>query len=244
GFVVVASDVTEQKRLEHIAVSLNMSDHLGMVFAGLRHELGNPVNSLKSAITVLRSGTLDEQRRDHYLDQMLGQIDRMEYLLEGLRSFSLFDRITIEAVDIGALFGRIDSLSRRDLEARNIDLHVHRPDDMVALANHQALLHVLLNLISNGATAVDDKADGFVRIKARASDDRIYIQVADNGVGINANDLDRIFTPFFTNRVGGTGLGLTIVKKLISSMHGTIDAMSTPGRGTTFTIVLDNHDYE
>ncbi len=239
GFVAVARDVTERARLEQIAASVNLTKNLGLLFSGIRHELGNPVNSLKSALTVVRSNTIDTERREHYLGAMAQQIERIEYLLDNLRSFGLFDQMSIESVDLRDLFCRLGGLVRPDLEANGVRLEIRSTPRLFVRGSHQALLHVFLNLISNAAAALAGSRDGLIRLTASTVRKRIHIAVEDNGTGIPAADLGRIFAPFFTSRPQGTGLGLAIVRKLVSEMGGTIDVDSRLGRGTTFTLILD-----
>lgn len=239
GFVAIARDVTERARLEQIAASLNLSENLGLMSSGLRHELGNPVNSLKSALTVLRSSPIEPEKTTLYFDAMAEQVERLEYLLDNLRSFSLFDKMSIEDVDLKVLFTHLDGLVRSDLEAKRVRLHLRSSSRLFARANPQALLHVLVNLISNAAAAIDHRTEGEIRISASTVRRRVQIVVADNGSGIAEADLERIFAPFFTSREGGTGLGLAIVRKLVTGMSGTVDVASRVGRGTTFTVTLD-----
>jgi len=239
GYVAVSRDVTERARLEGIAASVNLNDKLGMAFAGLRHELGNPVNSLKSALTVVRSGSISEQRQRRYLDAMAAQVERIEYLLDNLRTFGVFDRMRLDDLDLGRLVARVADLVRQDLEERGVTLEIEVPPGLEVRGSSQALLHVLLNLISNAAEAVATQPQRRILLSARPTvRHRVLIEITDTGPGIPADDVNRIFAPFFSTREGGTGLGLAIVQKLVTAMRGTIEARSV-GRGATFGIVLD-----
>jgi signal transduction histidine kinase len=97
---------------------------------------------------------------------------------------------------------------------------------------------VLINLLRNAAEAID-KPDGQIEIALGQEDGQALVCIADNGSGIPSDQLDRIFEPFYTTKgAEGTGLGLDIVREIITSHEGTIDVDSEPGRGTTFTIRL------
>lgn len=242
GFVAVAQDVTEKVRLEQIAAAVNLNDTLGMVFAGLRHELGNPVNSIKAALSLIRNPALPEERREFYLGRVAEQVERMEYLLEHMRSFGVFDRLQLEELAIEPLTRAVQSLAAAQIEAHQIRLDIDVAPGLTAWADSHALSQVLLGLISNAIGAVTSKPAERrrIRLNAReAPDRRVLIQVDDNGPGFPEGDRERIFAPFFTTRSGGTGLGLAIARRLVTQMGGTITAGASAGGGASFSIVLD-----
>jgi two-component system C4-dicarboxylate transport sensor histidine kinase DctB len=97
---------------------------------------------------------------------------------------------------------------------------------------------VLLNLVANAADALKDRPDAHIDIMFSREDDRVRIRVSDNGAGMPADRLACLFTPFSTTKPHGTGLGLVIVKKMLTTMRGTIHVASHEGSGTTVTVYL------
>lgn len=252
GWVLIVTDVTkqraaaaEQRRLEAVAEAVNMAENVGFVFSGIRHELGNPINSIKVALSVLRT-RLDEYSRDRivtYLDRTLAEVGRVEYLLRALKTYSMHEHPVMETTAMGPFMQAFLSLVEPDLAARNIRI-VRSLDAPVpaALADGRALHQVLLNLLSNSADALDPPREGrgerIISITVYALAGRVGLTVADNGTGMTAAQHANLFKPFVTLKPQGTGLGLVIIRKMLLTMQGTIAVTSTAGVGTTVDLTL------
>jgi PAS domain S-box-containing protein len=246
-FVVDARDVSHQRRLEYIADATNLVENVGYVFAGLRHELGNPINSIKTALTVVRENlwTLGRDRVEDYLDRVLQEVARVEYLLRSLQSFNATHRPVLEPVPIGAFLTRFVTMIRSDVERRGVTLvREIEGDDAAgsAIADARALHQVLLNLLTNALDALAGCAAPRIRIAARRRGSHVLLVVADSGPGIAPERRAHIFNPFHTTKHKGTGLGLAITRKLVTLMRGTVE-LDPPGGGeTVFTVTLDAAD--
>jgi PAS domain S-box-containing protein len=241
SFVCVGRDVTEPRRLEAIADAANMVDQVGFVFATLRHELGNPINSLKTALSVLHRNLSDysPEAVTHYLERSLAEIARMEYLLRAFKTFGAFERPQLEEVAASDFLADFARLVGPDLERRGIGLDTRiAPDLGLARLDPRAFNQALLNLVTNAADAVTGCQAPCVRIAAQRRGRRIEVRVEDNGVGVAEGDLPNLFKPFYSTKRGGTGLGLAIVRKLLSKMGSTIDVRSDRGIATVFTLSL------
>lgn len=220
--------------------ALNLSDNLGHVISGIRHELGNPINSIKSALSVLRSNLqrFEQAKQEQYLERTLAEVERVEYLLRSLRSFNALERPTLGAVDLDSFLRGFEPLVIRDLLAQSIELHVVADPGLRALASERALHQVLLNLVSNSADAVASSTRPTIHITARRTRLGPTLRVSDNGVGMSRDMLERLFQPFNTSKPGGTGLGLVITRRLIARMGGTVEVESELGRGTVVSVRL------
>jgi PAS domain S-box-containing protein len=247
GWVHVIRDLSEQRRMEAVADAVNMMEGVGFVFSGIRHELGNPINSAKVALSVLRTHLRDYPMETiaRYIDRALTEIARVEYLLKTLKSFSAHERPQIEAVPLGPFLDTFCSLIAADFHERGIVVdHIPGAATAVVLADPRALHQVLLNLVSNAADALVDRPDPRVRIRvvpATRSPGPAYVDVlvADSGCGMTPAQTRDLFKPFITSKLNGTGLGLVISKKLLLSMNGMIDISSTHGVGTTARVTLE-----
>lgn len=241
-YVVVFRDVTERKRYEAIAEAVNMMDNAGYIFSGIRHELGNPINSVKTALTVLKR-SLDRYSRDtveNYVDRSLSEISRVEFLLKSLKTYSMHETPRIEPVPMAPFLEKFCDLVRDDFAARAIRVElVCAPDAGAALVDARALHQVLMNVFANAADALEDRASPTVRISLWREYGRIVMRVADNGIGFTKAQQVNLFKPFHTSKPHGTGLGLVIIKKLITKMHGTVRIDGSPGLGAEVTIVLE-----
>ncbi len=241
-FLVDARDVTDQRRLEYIADAANLVENMGYVFAGLRHELGNPINSIKTALTVVRQNlaTLAIDRVSDYLDRVLQEVGRVEYLLRSMASFNSTHQPVLEPVPVAPFLTRLASIVRADAERRGVRISVQVDDAVSAvIADPRALHQVLLNLLTNALDALVDRHEARIRLSAKRRGAHVHITVADNGPGIPRQLRSHLFKPFHTTKAKGTGLGLVISRKLVTLMRGTIELESQIGGETAFTLSLD-----
>lgn len=241
SYIVILSDITERRRMESVIEASNLTDNLGYVFSGLRHEIGNPVNSIKVALSVLQSNLYEYDKKTiaEFIDRSQQEISRIEYLLRALRNFSLFERPVIKKVSLTDFIDNFIVLIRADFEKRNIQIQTVSPVvSVVVLVEDRALHHIMLNLLTNAADAVENMKCPKIAISIVCNGKWIDIKVDDNGEGISEEDQQNLFKPFFTSKVTGTGLGLVIVKKMLTAMNGSIRFESYKGIGTTATITL------
>jgi signal transduction histidine kinase len=245
GRILLLSDVTEVRKMESVVEAANLTDKLGYVFSGIRHEIGNPVNSIKVALNVLRKN-LDHYDRPtiaEFVDRSLMEVTRIEYLLKALKNYSLFESPDIQRIRMDDFIGNFIPLVRDEFERRRVELRVMCADDTGwAMADPRALHHVLLNLLTNAANAVEDRPDGKVIISAMKSGPWVEIKVDDNGRGISEADQKNLFRPFFTSKQHGTGLGLVIVRKMVRKMDGRINVTSYENCGATVTVAPPEAD--
>jgi len=242
---IFVRDITEKLRLESIAQAVNTMDNIGFIFSGIRHEIGNPLNSIKMTLSVLRNNLLkfDPETVEEYFERAQQEIGRMEYMLKSLKNFSMFENVECQEVDLSHFMDRFLPLLSRDIETKGITLRIDGFDSSVFVQIDPRALHqALLNLVSNAADAVADTERPAIAIRLRFSDNLAWIYVEDNGCGMTEEEQKRLFQPFCTNKSNGNGLGLVIVRKLLTKMNASIDAQSTPGRGTVMRIALPMAD--
>ncbi len=240
GATAVIRDETELHRLRAVAEAVNLSTNVGQMFAGIRHELGNPINSLKTALTVLRCNwaKFEAERVDHYFERMLVEVGRVEYLLRSLRTFSAFEDVQLAPCSTRALFNDLAPVVTTTAGERGIAIDIDMAQELWVEADNRALYQALLNLVTNALDAVG-QIQGRVVLQARRSGaGTVAIEVVDNGEGIPASEREAVLRPFFTTRPHGTGLGLSIVQRLMHAMGGELVLDSHPGRGTTARLLL------
>lgn len=245
--IMLLSDVTEIRKMESVVEATNLTDKLGYIFSGIRHEIGNPVNSIKVALSVLQKNlaTYNRATVSEFLERSLIEVGRIEYLLKALKNYSLFESPDIQRIHIDTFLTNFIPLVKEDFVRRQVDLRMICADDAGwAMADPRALHHVLLNLLSNAADAIDGRPDGRVIISVMRSAPWVEIKVDDNGHGISEVDQKNLFRPFFTSKKNGTGLGLVIVQKMLRKMHGRIHVSSYKGFGATVTIAIPEADQD
>ncbi|MDA8098528.1 MAG: PAS domain S-box protein [Nitrospiraceae bacterium] len=239
--IFVKRDVTEKLRLEAMAESVSMMDNIGSIFAGVRHEIGNPINSVNMLLGIVNA-KLDELPREklkEYLGRMGEQIERVEYILSSLKSFNLYETQEQRTIVIASFLESFLPLVRTDFAKRRIELTVSVSPNAVRMrVDPRALQQVLLNVLTNAADALEGRQEPVVRIAVSREKARIVIRVEDSGTGIAPERIRDVFKPFYTTKPRGTGLGLVIVRKMLAMMQGTVDLASEKGRGTTVTITV------
>ena len=240
-YVIAKTDITERRRLETIAEADNLMQNIGYTFSGIRHEIGNPINSIKVALSMLESklDQFDETTIQEFLQRSLEEIGRVEYLLAALKNFSLHERPKGQSVRLDEFVSGFHALTGGDFESRGITVTF---EDLVGecygITDPRALHQVMLNIMTNAADAVEKRDRPSIIIRLERSPGWLQILVTDNGIGISDKQQAHLFKPFYTTKEKGTGLGLVIARKMLSSMNSTIDVDSRANIGTTVTISI------
>jgi PAS domain S-box-containing protein len=247
GILGIFWDITEIIRLESIAEAANMMENIGYVISGIRHELGNPINSIKMTLGVLANkiDTAPKETVKKYIDWTTEELARVEYLLKTLKNFNMYENPELQNVSMKPFLDNFLSLVTSDLEKKGIRIGslVH-PGAEWGFVDPRALQQVMLNIINNASDAVVGKEDPQIVIDILKANDRIKIVVNDNGNGMSEEQLKELFKPFRTTKIGGTGLGLVIAKKMLTGMNGAIEIKSKKGAGTTVDIFIPKGEEE
>lgn len=234
-------DISEKVRLESIAQAVNTMDNIGYIFSGVRHEIGNPLNSLKMALSVLRKN-LDHFEREtviEYIDRGLADVGRVEFLLKSMKSFAALERVELRDVELGGFLRSFQSLVEREFCERGIALVFDESSGLgLVRIDSRALHQALLNLLANAADALKGVVDPEIHVFAEERDQLVRLVVADNGQGISEEQRQHLFKPFNTNKPSGNGLGLVITRKLLAQIDAVIEIESSPGNGTLAIISL------
>jgi signal transduction histidine kinase len=238
---VVVRDVTEQKRLLSIAEAVNNMNNIGFIFSGVRHELGNPVNSIKTATSILRDGfdTMDDRAKREYLERIVSDVQRLEALLKVLHSFSMFEDLSLGPVELCSFIRDLMPTVEPDFGRASISFDYRFSETPCpALADRRALYQIVVNLLTNSFNALRERKNPKITIRVSCGSETQQLEVEDNGAGMTEEVRSNIFKPFYTTRPGGTGLGLVICQKLVLAMNGYLEVVSIPQRGTKTTLTL------
>ncbi|MCL4503579.1 MAG: HAMP domain-containing histidine kinase [Deltaproteobacteria bacterium] len=226
-----------EKRQDQLVQGKKMSS-LGVLTAGIAHQLNNPLNNISTSCQIILE-ELDEGDKE-LLRRLLTNVEQEVYrardIVKGLLEFSRVRDFALKTVPLEDVVNRSTRLISSQVPP-GIDVVTEIPDDLILQLDPQRMQEVFLNLLMNATQAVKEPP-GEIKISAWTEGREAVITVADTGVGIPKEELDRIFDPFFTTKeVGaGTGLGLSIAYGIIEKHHGTISVESKEGEGTRFTI--------
>lgn len=239
--IMIIQDNTEKKKLEAVAEAVDMMEKLGYIFSAIRHEIGNPVNAIKVAVSVLKKniGQFSDEKVFQYAERVLSDISRIEYLLKSFKSFTMFEDLVITNVPVKDFLENFISLLNDELEKKSISIQLNVfPGNDTVSADPRALHQVLLNIVGNAMDALKNTENKTIEIITGKNHGKIWLIIKDNGQGFDEDQLKHLFKPFFTTKADGTGLGLVIVKKILTRMHGDIEIESTVNIGTTVSISL------
>lgn len=232
-------DITERLRLQSVAEAANLMDNIGYVFAGIRHELGNPVHSIKMTTSVLRRNLhrFDEKEVECYVQRIQNDVGRVEFLLKSLRTFSLYEELTLVPVDLNTLLAKLLDLSHHTLAQRGVKVVTTLANDVpLVTADARALQQAWLNLLTNALDALEESPIKQITLSTAFQGDHVTVKIDDTGCGMTPSQLEDLFRPFHTNKPDGTGLGMVIVKRTLTSMGAQLTVESELNKGTAITM--------
>ena len=240
GVLIVLHDVTEQHRNE---------ERRKEFVANVSHELRTPLTNVRSYAETLRDsgGDIPQDMANSFLDIIITETDRMTHIVQDLLTLSRLDAGNAELALSRFPFGEaIESVARANAlnaKQRGHELVYDPPEALPLIVGDRSRLEqVMMNIIGNAIKYTPD--GGHIRITAGATEDSVWMEVCDDGIGIPEKDRDRIFDRFYrvdkarSRESGGTGLGLSIAKEIVQRHHGSISLAPHEGPGTTVRLVL------
>ena len=236
-FTGIVSDLTETKALQDRILRSERLAALGQFVAEITHEIKNPLMMIGGFTRQLINKTQDDHTGSK-LNIIAEEVKRLEELLNELREYYPSRALNVEDVDIGKLLKEIYNLVKRDCERERIEVDFkERGESLTVRGDKDKLKQVFLNLVKNAIEAMEH--GGKLVIEDRLVGDHVEISISDNGCGISRENREKIFSPFFTTKRQGTGLGLNISKNIIEDHEGgAISLNSEEGKGTTFKVTL------
>jgi two-component system nitrogen regulation sensor histidine kinase GlnL len=253
GAMVVLYDLTQVKRLEQNVQRAHRLSSVGTLAAGMAHEIKNPLVSIKTFSQLLPLRYDDADFRATFTDIVPHEVERIDSIVTRLLHFARPKPATFAPQDLRAIIEEVLVLVENQLRKGNIAVETDFPGSRVNIYGDEQQLHqVFLNLVLNALDAMREKRRGVLRVrvdyermqvrrgaKGTAPEiDCVKVCVSDTGCGMSSESLERIFTPFYTTKDEGTGLGLSVVHGIVTEHGGSIYVESAPGLETTFVITL------
>jgi two-component system nitrogen regulation sensor histidine kinase GlnL len=238
--------MTAQRSIGDTADRGSRVGSLAAVAAGLAHEIKNPLGGIKGAAQLLAEELAGHANVARFTTLITREVDRVSALLEELLELTRPPRLRLAAVNVHRVLN--DVLVLQQTAAKVAVRLVFDPSLPDIWADEAQLRQVFLNLVKNAIEAMDDggtltvttriETDFHVRHGGRDRGQFLSVDVEDTGPGIPLEDCERIFTPFFTTKTSGTGLGLAVTERLVTQHGGTIRVESELGRGTRVRVRL------
>jgi signal transduction histidine kinase len=211
---------------------------LGRLTSGVAHEVKNPLNAMMIHLELLKE-RLDAptQEVQQSLDVIGGEIRRLDRVVQGFLRFMRPHELEFKPIEVATLLQGAVLLVEAEWQGQGIRFSLEVAPGLPPVEGDEELLRqALLNLIQNACQAMPRA--GVVTVGARVENRMLCVEVADEGVGIPPEEVERIFTLYYTTRPDGTGIGLSVVYRIVQMHGGSIDVQSELGRGTTMTIKL------
>jgi hypothetical protein len=222
-------------RAEHLAT-------LGELAAGLAHEIRNPLAGIAGVIEIIGAELPKDNPNREVLKEVQREVLHIKQILSDLLDYARPRAPQVRPADLGATAERAVALARQQVLTKTIRIEFERPKELPPVEHDAAQMQqVLLNLLLNSIQAIDaspSAAAGLIRVELEAHGDFMQVAVSDNGRGISPEHLANIFRPFYTTKGQGTGLGLSLAKRIVEDHGGRIEVRSQPGTGTKIVVQL------
>lgn len=224
---------------------------LGELAAGAAHEIKNPLTSIRSTIQYLSNDFDVESEKGQMMHELLNETERINKIVQGLLSFARPSELNSMEVNLEQLINQTLLLVNNTLKKQRIEVEFeYFTEQTTIMGDAEQLKQVCLNIILNAVEAMKENDESHPRTLYISMEEGILIDVRsryllisfeDTGKGIDEEDIENVFNPFFTTKEEGTGLGLAICFGIINRHKGELEVRSTLGKGTCFTIKLPQH---
>ncbi|MFA5515215.1 MAG: ATP-binding protein [Desulfuromonadales bacterium] len=249
GVVLILRDLSRVCELEEAVRRADRLSMLGTLAAGLAHEIKNPLGGIKGAAQLLDMELVEQSALKEYTRIMVREVERVNGIIEELMDLARPRPPQLAPVNLAKVLGDIVLLQQEAHRGKKIDFVLNFDPSIPPICGDENLLtRLFLNLIKNAAEAID--CVGRVEIATRVASEYllnqpgsrpapvIVIEIKDTGKGFPPEEIDRVFTPFYTTKGHGSGLGLAICQKIVGEHKGFLKVESTPGEGTVFAVSL------
>lgn len=237
-YIISIFDHTSYMRLQGQVKEQHYLKELGQMSASIAHEIRNPLTALKGFIELLKSEAPTEQ--EHYFTIMESEFQRLDMILSDLLFLSSPRKISVQKVDLVEIAKEVVDFMQFEALMHEVILQLEYDEQMqhVILGNNVRLKQMLINILKNAVQATENS--GTITIQLMVTTESVQIYVQDKGIGMDEEIRKNLFSPFFTTKEQGTGLGLPLVKKVVEDFNGTIEVESELNVGTTFILTFPN----
>jgi signal transduction histidine kinase len=227
----------QQAQFNHLATQMDKMSSLGRMAAGIAHEINNPLAGILLYSSNMRKKVPQDGPIGEGLEIIIKETQRCKTIIQGLLEFARDREPQKVAANINAIMENAIGIVENEFRLRHVGLKVQLAEDMVkALLDENQIEQVFINLLLNAVDAVSENGTVTVQTAVDLEHNNVQAEIADNGRGISADEIKKIFEPFYSTKSKGTGLGLAVSYGIIKNHQGDIRVFSVPGKGTRFKI--------
>jgi len=249
GAVIVLHDLTQVHSLEGATRHADQLTMIKTMAAGLAHEIKNPLGGIKGSAQLLQIELEGNTELQEYTQLIVREAERINRIIEELLDLSRPRKAQLESVNIGQLLNEIVTLQKNTAPDRGIRFKWQLDPSIPDISgDHDLLTSLFLNLIKNGCEATPDHSEILIETRIDAEyhlslpgtrpTPMVQVSISDQGSGISATELEKVFTPFYTTKAGGNGLGLPICQKIVTDHEGLLQFIDRPAGGTRVKVSL------
>ncbi|MDR2488006.1 MAG: PAS domain S-box protein [Desulfovibrio sp.] len=239
GHLFILRDVSEMKRLQAESRRNDKLAALGSLAAGVAHEIRNPLSSIKGLATFLLAKTRASEAEAEAAKSMIAEVDRLNRVVSQLLEFAKPRAVKLADTDVNAVVRRALRLADADIRSKRIRVSFAESERPLPVPMHaERFTQALLNIFLNAVQSMEAGGNLDISVGLRDGGSMCGVRVTDDGAGMPEEVLASIFTPYFTTKVSGAGLGLAIVHQIVEEHGGEISVESAPGSGSSFTLLL------
>ena len=239
GVAVLLKDLESVKTVQSLVSYSAKLAALGRLTSGVAHEVKNPLNAMMIHVELLKERLEDSGADVRKSLEVIGsEIRRLDRVVQGFLKFMRPQELTLKPVDLNAMLQSVCALLEAESQSHGVRFVLDLDAELSTVsADEELLRQAFINIIQNAVQAMP--TGGAVRIRTRPEElEWVRVTVTDQGVGIAPEDVDKIFKLYYTSKVGGSGIGLSVVYRIVQLHDGTIEAKSEPGRGTAMIVRL------
>lgn len=238
GLVVILQDLTEINKLKENASRQNRLQEIGKIAATVAHEIKNPLGGIRGFASLLARDLEKQKHLKEMAEQIIDGTKTLERLVSSILHFTRPICLKVDKTNLSKLIKDLIKLIKADPSfSEDIFLECHVPyEPIFTYLDKELFSMALLNIVRNALEAIEK--GGYISISLIKNNGFPIIDIADNGIGMTEQEKENLFSPFFTTKQKGNGLGLSEAHKIIVAHMGKIDVRSAKGTGTTFTITL------
>lgn len=207
---------------------------ISQISASISHELKNPITITQGFVEALEDEDNKENRKE-YVQFALDELQRAQNIIYEFLALTKPEIDTVNIINLSQELDYVTNLMKPYAKTNSVKISVEKQeDDCLILGDQQKIRQCFINIVKNAIEAMDNGGD--LHLKAQKNQNKIIIDIIDNGIGMTTQEINQLGTPYFTTKEEGTGLGMMIVFNMIKKMKGEIKIKSQKGKGTQFTI--------
>jgi len=240
GLMIIARDITKEREIGARLIEAERFAAKGMIAAEIAHEINNSLANIETALFIVNNLKTDIKYKQDIFSDMREEIERMSGIVKGILEVYRSDNAVLQSVDLNAEIRKVINMTKRRLDGKVISLVSNlNPDLQTVPCNPGHIKQLLLNLIKNAEEAMTTGGKKQISISTSQNNGLISMTVRDTGCGMTGGMLEKAFSPMYTSKAEGSGIGLSVCRQIAKKYNGNITIESELDKGTAVTVLFN-----